>query len=474
MNKMLLIALLLVLPLSSCNQFTTDPATDDDSTGQGSEFPDTASGTIAYVDVSVISMKDEKIQANQSVLVEDGIIKAIGDTAVVEIPSDATIIRSTTGGKWYLMPGLADMHTHESVSSSTNDERNNFLLYIINGVTTIFNMGDFSRNAPSTKQAVLDGPLVGPTMYNGHWARGITDQGSSFTIADTPEQGRALVRNAKLAGYEFIKLYNGIKTDVFDAIIDEARTENMGVVGHGVREPGMEYILENGMSMVAHAEEFIYTSFNFQINESQIPSVTDLVARNNIFVTTTFSAYESIAEFFLAVANGSNAANVYFAHEGAELLAQSTRAVWNSNYNRSYSVGSGNLYPRLSFQQTFIKAFNDAKVKLLLGTDAPVIPGVVPGFALLRELELYVEAGISPFDALRAGTANPGEFISQHVTGEVPFGFVDVGYRADLILLRKNPLTDVRNVRNPVGVMARGKWYSENWISETVKKLPVN
>ena len=140
----------------------------------------------------------------------------------------------------------------------------------------------------------------------------------------------AMVRNAKPAGYEFIKLYNGIKTTVFDAIIDEARTENMGVVGHGVREPGMEYILENGMSMVAHAEEFIYTSFNFQINVSQIPSVTDLVARNNIFVTTTFSAYESIAEFFLAASNGGNASEAYFAHEGAELLAQSTRAVWNS------------------------------------------------------------------------------------------------------------------------------------------------
>ncbi len=100
--------------------------------------------------------------------------------------------------------------------------------------------------------------------------------------------------------------------------------------------------------------------------------------------------------------------------------------------------------------------------------------GVVPGFALLRELELYVEAGFSSFDALRAGTVNPGEFISHHMDDEVPFGVGDVGYRADLILLRKNPLTDVRNVKNPVGVMARGKWYSENWISETVKKLPVN
>ena len=185
-------------------------------------------------------------------------------------------------------------------------------------------------------------------------------------------------------------------------------------------------------------------------------------------------AYESIAEFFLAASNGGNASDAYFAHEGAELLAQSTRAVWNSNYNRSYSVGSGDLYPRLSFQQNFIKAFNDANVKLLLGTDAPVIPGVVPGFALFRELELYVEAGISPFDALRAVTANPGEFISQHMADEVPFGVVDVGYRADLILLRKNPLTGVRNVRNPVGVMARGKWYSENWISEAIKKIPVN
>ena len=97
-------------------------------------------------------------------------------------------------------------------------------------------------------------------------------------------------------------------------------------------------------------------------------------------------AYESIAEFFLAASNGGNASDAYFAPEGAELIAQSTRAVWNSNYNRSYSVGSGNLYPRLSFQQNFIKAFNNAKVKLLFGTDSPVIPGVVPGFSLLREL----------------------------------------------------------------------------------------
>ena len=83
-------------------------------------------------------------------------------------------------------------------------------------------------------------------------------------------------------------------------------------------------------------------------------------------------------------------------------------------------------------------------------------------------------SGFSSFDALRAGTVNPGEFISRHIDNEVPFGLVDVGYRADLILLGKDPLSDVRNVRNPVGVMARGKWYSENWISETVKKLPVN
>jgi len=81
----------LTLSLTSCNQITTSPETDEPDSRSVQEFPDTASGTIAYVDVSVISMKDEKIQANQSVIVEDGIIKAIGDTAVVEIPSDATI-----------------------------------------------------------------------------------------------------------------------------------------------------------------------------------------------------------------------------------------------------------------------------------------------------------------------------------------------------------------------------------------------
>jgi imidazolonepropionase-like amidohydrolase len=433
-------ALSLTLICTSCSQQSTSPESDETDRRSVSELPDPLTGPIAFVGVDVISMKDEIIQANRSVLIQDGIIKTIGKAADVELPSEATIIKPAAGEQWFLMPGLADMHTHESVSSSTSDEQNNFLLYITSGITTIFNMGDFSRNAPLTKQAVLSGRLIGPMMYNGHWARGVTDRGATFTIADTPEQGRLLVREAKLAGYEFIKLYNGIKTDVFDSIIDEARTERMGVVGHGVREPGMKYILENGMSMVAHAEEFIYTSFKNRINTSQIPSVTDLVARNNIFVTTTLSAYESIAEFFLAAANGSNAADVYFAHEGADLLAASTRSVWNSNYNTSYSVGSANLYPRLSFQQTFLKAFNQAKIKLLLGTDAPVIPGVVPGFALLRELELYVEAGISSFEALRAGTANPGEFISQHMAGEVPFGLLEEGYRADLILLRQKSI----------------------------------
>ena len=227
-------------------------------------------------------------------VVQDGLITEVGNTADVEIPSDATILRPEEGNPWYLMPGLADMHTHESFFRRTQDEQNNFLMYLINGVTTILNMGDFSGEAPATSQAVLDGQFDGPTMYTAHFAQGT--QTYSFITALSPERGRQLVRDAKRAGYDFIKLHGGIKTDVFDAIMDEATAQNMAVIGHGERGPGMEYILDHGMSMVAHTEEFIYTSFQFKTDTSKIPAVTDIVRRNDVFVTATLSAYETIAE----------------------------------------------------------------------------------------------------------------------------------------------------------------------------------
>ncbi|MGH7455678.1 MAG: amidohydrolase family protein, partial [bacterium] len=113
------------------------------------------------------------------------------------------------------------------------------------------------------------------------------------------------------------------------------------------------------------------------------------------------------------------------------------------------------------FQKRFVKAFHDAGVPLLLGTDTPTIPGIVPGFGIHQDLRNLTSSGLRPYDALKAGTHNAGEFIRKYVPGAEPFGTITVSKRADLILLTENPLLNVENVAKRAGVMVHGRWLSE-------------
>lgn len=430
---------------------------------------------VAFVGVDVVSTADASAQPDQTVIVRNGVIHSVGDVASTPVPWDAVPIVTDEGEQLFLMSGLADVHTHESVRPNPfdKDEPNNFLLYLVNGVTTILNLGDYSDEPPIWAERLRNGELDGPTLYTAHFIRGAADGGFPYTIAETPEAGRQLVQQAKQQGYDMVKVYNSVSTEVFDAVVSEAEIEGMAVVGHGVRQPGMDYILNNGMSMVAHAEEFIYTSFGFAVNDALVPAVADMVQQSGAYVTGTLSAYESISEIGVALLNGEDPADYWLAHEGVEYLTNARLHSWQQVFNQSYSGPGYNLVPPLDFQKRFLKAFHDEGVPLLIGTDAPPIPGVVPGHAALRELELFVEAGLSPAEALHAGTANAGAFFSASLPGETPFGMVVEGYRADLLLLRENPLLDVSNVRTLEGVMARGRWYSKEWIAETRARMPI-
>jgi imidazolonepropionase-like amidohydrolase len=107
----------------------------------------------------------------------------------------------------------------------------------------------------------------------------------------------------------------------------------------------------------------------------------------------------------------------------------------------------------VAVRRELIKALHDAGAGLLLGSDAPQIFNV-PGFSLHRELEAVVAAGLTPYEALRTGTANPAAFFD--ATAE--FGTIREGLAADLILVAENPLEDVRALERIEGVMVRGRW----------------
>jgi imidazolonepropionase-like amidohydrolase len=116
-----------------------------------------------------------------------------------------------------------------------------------------------------------------------------------------------------------------------------------------------------------------------------------------------------------------------------------------------------------------VKALHDAGARLLLGTDFP--PAfTVPGFSLHEELQNFVAAGLTPYQALRAGSSDAAEFLKK----QDEFGTVTVGKRADLILLEANPLVDVRNAARRVGVMVHGRWLTEAELVERLEKLALS
>jgi len=138
-------------------------------------------------------------------------------------------------------------------------------------------------------------------------------------------------------------------------------------------------------------------------------------------------------------------------------LSPNWRVVWPAE---DYTKRKGGLAQKLAFLGTFTKAMADADVPLVVGTNAPTIPGLVPGFSLHRDLQALEQVGLTRYQVLSAATREPGEFIHKAFPDADRFGTIALRNRADLILTSGNPLDDLSTLQKPLGVMAQGHWYA--------------
>ncbi|HEY7005716.1 MAG TPA: amidohydrolase, partial [Sphingomicrobium sp.] len=143
-----------------------------------------------------------------------------------------------------------------------------------------------------------------------------------------------------------------------------------------------------------------------------------------------------------------------FADPQFELLPHARRMQWLTS---DYFTKTANLLPRADYDRRLVKAFADAGVRLIAGTDSPTIPGLFPGSSIDDDLDELRAAGLTTYQALATATAGPGDFIAK-TKGGTPFGRVVPGARADLVLTAANPLIDLATLRKPLGVMAAGRW----------------
>lgn len=400
-------------------------------------------GDFAFVDFQVVPMDTERVLASHTVLVSDGVIRAVGPQGEIEVPEGATRIEGD--GKLFLMPGLVDTHVHFE-----SDEM--FDMFLINGVTSVINLKGGTEHLERRRQ-VLDGARAGPTIY------------SSGPFLNQPESGTAdeaqdAVLECKEAGYDLLKIHGNLSREAFERMAEASRGFEIALAGHAPRNLPFDAVLEVGMVWIVHAEELLYTHFT-NYDEERIPDMARRIAEAGIWITPTLSTFENIVVQWGKPESVDEAR----AHPDAPPLAG---WIWDRWKNESPYTGRAPaewVEQALQFQFPLVKGLHDAGVRLMVGTDTP-LPMMAPGYSIQQELDVLKRAGLTDSEVLVAATRHPGEFVDEHLRQRDSFGTVAVGKRADLVLLERNPLQDSSATARPVGVMARGRWLSAERLEE--------
>lgn len=416
--------------------------------------PLTKEKALVIKNVNVVQMTSSNtVLPNATVILRNAKIEAFNGT----VSKDAVIIDGK--GKW-LIPGLIDMHVHIPTDFSTHTKlptqlpdivfntQDLMTPFIANGVTTILNL-NANVQSFSQRKEIERGNVIGPRMALAALING--GEGSGF-IANTPEAGRQVVRDAKAEGYEFIKLYSQLSKETYVAIVNEAAKLGLKTVGHipNAFKGQLKEAFVPHFGMVAHTEEFSKHAEDF--NDEEAKRFAAMAKENSTWLSPTLIAMVWIANQARTLDSLRALPALQYMHP----LLQSKWLTANS-YNRNTTPERAAYFDKLvHFHVRLVRAFKEAGVPMVTGTDAGT-SGVVGGFSLHDEMERLQAAGLTPEEVLRSATMLPAQWLGL----DSETGTVEVGKWADLILLEANPLADIRNSRKIAGVVVGGRWFGK-------------
>ncbi len=420
--------------------------------------------TILIKNVHVIPMDKEIVLSNQYVIIAEGKIISIEPYKQEMDHASHQVIDGT--GK-YLMPGFSEMHYHWRNKQGGIDR--DFKLLIANGVTTVRNMAEYDwQDHISIRDSIEKGEKLGPNYYT-------TGPYLNSNNLKKVEDAVKVVKHHKVKGYDYLKLADDLPKDVYLKVLEEAQKLGVEVIGHAQRELPLEYSLR--MKSIEHVEEFVYVFKDGQRSDALfLEQAIGQIKTSGSTIVPTLVVFDRIIKSI-----DDEQFKTLGQNESAQYMLTGDFGYWNSYENpyrkdlKGKVINGEDALPLLEgyfkWMKTFTKLLADANVPLMTGSDT--FGFVVPGFSLHEEFQFLQDCGLSSFDILKATTVTPARYLSTLETE----GTVSVGKNANLVLLNKNPLEDIKNTKTIEGVMLKGQWYGRNALNRLlneVKSININ
>jgi Raf kinase inhibitor-like YbhB/YbcL family protein len=424
-------------------------------------------GTIAITGVNVVDVESGRVLRHRTVVIEANRIREMGSADSIRPPAGAMIVDGDGG---FLIPGLWDMHVHLATEANVPLE-----LFPAFGVTSVRDVGGPLADLVRLRELLRSGQVRGPRLFMcGPVMDGQPPSWpAAALVVESREDARMAVDHLAGEGVDCIKAYDRIGAEALTGLVEEAAAHRLPVLIHPPARMGVRRAAELGVRGVEHLhlglpdldagvgppgagapmlwdrQAALWAVFGSDVRAN---SLIEVLAERGVFLSPTLNI---------------DASNHYV--PDAEQARHPDNRVLPANVARDWSVAARNTavpvspdaYDQalagLATRRAFVATAAAAGVPLLAGSGGPWLGTYVPGLSLHRELELLVEAGASPLEALRSATLHAAAFFEASDS----LGRVAPGSIADLVLLEGNPLSDIRNTRQIRGVVLNGEYIGE-------------
>jgi imidazolonepropionase-like amidohydrolase len=346
------------------------------------------------------------------------------------------------------MPGLADLHVHTDSSELP--------LFLANGVTLVREMNGTPKMVALRGQ-IARGDVLGPRLLVTSPLLVGEPLRYRHQLVKTPDEARRVAREAKSVGYDYLKIYDALSRDVYDAFVEEGRALGIPLDGHVPQPVGLARVIEAGQA-IQHADKIA-----FALTSPRNPDTATYAEARRLFTGRRIWFTPTIASL--------KAMDMMQTVEYSEWLKRPEMAYVDDeamSWWRSLA-GDRPARPRTAFfryEMGLMGVLRSAGARFTLGTDA-ANPLMVAGFSVHDELDaLVADGGFTTYQALESATRNAGEFLGEPLVGRIV-----VGAPADMLLAEKNPLEGLGTLRRPVGVMVRGRWVPQAELQAMLERV---